>query len=68
MFGISVWKLLLVLMVALIVLGPDHLPKIAQTMGRMLGQLKKIIGTVESELNSLIADSEKESPPKEEPK
>ena len=38
MFGIGSTELLLILVVALIVLGPKNLPKIANTLGKAMGQ------------------------------
>ena len=39
--GIGIWEILLILIVALIVLGPSRLPEIARTLGKTLRALKK---------------------------
>lgn len=39
MFGISWAELLVIMIVALIILGPERLPKAAETLGRVYGQL-----------------------------
>ena len=39
--GIGTWEILLILVLALIVLGPGKLPGIARTMGRTIRAIKK---------------------------
>ncbi len=41
MFGVSFLELLVVLVVALLVFGPDKLPEIAKTLGKVSGELKR---------------------------
>ena len=41
MFGVSFTELLLVLAIALIIFGPEKLPEMAKTLGKLLGELKK---------------------------
>ncbi len=41
MFGIGVPELMLILVLALIVLGPDKLPQLAKQIARFVGELKK---------------------------
>jgi Tat protein translocase TatB subunit len=40
-FGIGLPELLFILALALIVLGPERLPKVARQLARLLGELKK---------------------------
>ncbi len=42
-FGIGILELLVILVVALLALGPDKLPEIAQKAGRMLVQARRSI-------------------------
>lgn len=56
MIEISIWKIFLVLIVALVVLGPEQLPKVAKMLGRLIGQLKGAMGTVQKEINQLTVD------------
>lgn len=44
MFGMSFWEILIILGIALIVIGPEKLPKVAKTLGRTLGEFKKATG------------------------
>lgn len=50
MFDISFGELALCLIVALVILGPERLPKVARTVGRWMGQAKSYVRNVTSEL------------------
>ncbi|RIL10232.1 MAG: hypothetical protein DCC75_04795 [Proteobacteria bacterium] len=41
MFGISLLELLIIGIVILIVFGPEKLPEMARTLGKMMGELRK---------------------------
>ncbi|TME86569.1 MAG: twin-arginine translocase TatA/TatE family subunit [Chloroflexi bacterium] len=41
MFGVGPEELMLVLIVALLVLGPERLPRIARDVGRVVGELRR---------------------------
>jgi Tat protein translocase TatB subunit len=41
MFGVGPEELMLVLIVALLVLGPERLPKVARDVGRIVGELRR---------------------------
>jgi len=41
MFGIGTGELLLLLLIALIVLGPERMPKLARDLGRALAEFRK---------------------------
>ncbi|MEW6168229.1 MAG: Sec-independent protein translocase protein TatB [Pseudomonadota bacterium] len=51
MFDISFTELLLCFVVALIVLGPERLPKVARTVGRWTGQARGYLRNLTSELD-----------------
>jgi sec-independent protein translocase protein TatB len=49
-FDLSLWKLLVLGVLALIIFGPDRLPKIAAQAGRALRDLRKIAENAKSDL------------------
>ncbi|MGQ0701075.1 MAG: Sec-independent protein translocase protein TatB [Panacagrimonas sp.] len=51
MFDISFTELALCFLVALVVLGPEKLPKLARTVGRWAGQAKGYMRNLSSELD-----------------
>ncbi len=53
MFGIGFGELILILMAALIIIGPDRLPAMAKTLARALNEFKR----AEDEIKTAITDS-----------
>ncbi len=51
MFDIGFSELTLIAVVALIVLGPDRLPKAARTMGHLFGRLQRYVNDVKADIN-----------------
>jgi Tat protein translocase TatB subunit len=49
MFGIGTGELLLLLVVALIVLGPERMPKLARDLGRAMAEFRKTSDELRSE-------------------
>lgn len=58
MFDFGFGELLMVGVVALIVLGPERLPKVARAAGRFLGKVQYFVSSVKTELNREIDTSE----------
>ena len=58
MFGIGSTELLVILVVALLVLGPKNLPKIAHTLGRAMGEFRRVSTEFQRTLNTEIAFEE----------
>ena len=58
MFGIGSTELLVILVVALLVLGPKQLPKIAHTLGRAMGEFRRVSTEFQRTLNTEIAIEE----------
>jgi sec-independent protein translocase protein TatB len=52
MFGIGTGELLLLLVLALLVLGPERMPKLARDVGRTLGDLRKTSDELRAEFLS----------------
>jgi sec-independent protein translocase protein TatB len=57
-FNIGPGELIAISMVALIVLGPQRLPHAVRTVGRVVGELRRISGGFQDELRNAIDDSE----------
>jgi sec-independent protein translocase protein TatB len=51
MFDFGFSKLLLLGIVALVVIGPERLPKVARTMGHLYGRLQRYVTQVKSDIN-----------------
>ena len=50
MFGVSFLELLLILAVALVVFGPDRLPEVARSLGKIMGDLQRTSDQLRREL------------------
>ena len=53
MFEIGFWEVSLVLFVALLVLGPKHLPTVAKTAGKMLARWRNIVKHMQTEVQEI---------------
>ena len=60
MFGIGGTELLVILVVALIVLGPKSVPQIARTLGKAMGEFRKVSTEFQRTLNTEIELEEHE--------
>ncbi len=50
MFDIGFSELMLIAVIALVVIGPERLPKVARTAGHLLGKLQRYVAQVKAEL------------------
>ena len=51
MFDIGFSELVVIAVVALVVLGPERLPKVARTAGHLLGRLQRYVNDVKSDIH-----------------
>ena len=51
MFDIAFSEMLIIAVVALIVIGPEKLPKVARTAGHLLGRLQRYVNDVKTDIN-----------------
>ncbi|MEQ1487909.1 MAG: Sec-independent protein translocase protein TatB [Methylotenera sp.] len=51
MFDISFSKLIVIALVALIVIGPEKLPKVARMLGMLAGRMQKYVAQIKEEVN-----------------
>ena len=49
MFEVGFWELILILVLVLVVAGPERLPEIVRTLGRLAGRAKAIAGNLKQE-------------------
>ncbi|OIR04872.1 Sec-independent protein translocase protein TatB [mine drainage metagenome] len=51
MFDVSFSELIVIAIVALIVIGPEKLPKVARTLGALAGRMQKYVAQIKEEVN-----------------
>ena len=51
MFDIGFSELMVIGIVALVVIGPERLPKVARTLGHLFGKLQRYVTQVKSDIN-----------------
>ena len=51
MFDIGFSELLVIGLVALIVIGPERLPRVARTLGHLAGRLQRYVNDVKADIN-----------------
>jgi sec-independent protein translocase protein TatB len=57
-FDVSFGELLIIAVVALIVIGPEKLPKVARTMGLLAGRMQRYVATVKGDIERELKDEE----------
>ena len=50
-FDVAFSELVVIAIIALIVIGPEKLPKVARTLGLLLGRMQRYINTVKTDIN-----------------
>jgi len=51
MFDIGFSELLVIGVVALIVIGPERLPRVARTLGHLMGRMQRYVADVKADIN-----------------
>ncbi|WP_027722309.1 Sec-independent protein translocase protein TatB [Maridesulfovibrio zosterae] len=65
MFGIGSTELIVILVVALILIGPQKLPELIKNLGKGLSEVKKMSNDVKSTLDAEISAADQERKAKE---
>jgi sec-independent protein translocase protein TatB len=60
MFGIGSVELLIIVLVALVILGPQKLPEVMRTMGKAMAEFKRVSTDVKRTLDTEVAAAESE--------
>ena len=55
MLGIDFAELMVIAVVALIVIGPERLPKVARTLGMLFGRMQRYVNDVKADINREMA-------------
>lgn len=60
MFDVGFWEMAVVAVVALLVLGPERLPRAARTAGLWMGRARRMLAEVKADIDREIRRSELE--------
>jgi sec-independent protein translocase protein TatB len=58
MFGVDFSELIVILVVTLIVVGPERLPKVRATLGHLWGRLQRYVSSVKADISREVAAEE----------
>ena len=58
MFDVGFWELVFIAIIALLVVGPERLPKIARTAGLWLGKMRGFVSSVKRDIDHELAAEE----------
>lgn len=58
MFGMGWQEILLILVVAVLVIGPDQLPQVARTIGKLVAQFRRMSNDLRDQVNREFNESE----------
>lgn len=58
MFDIGIWEMAAIGVVGLVVLGPERLPKVARTVGHLVGRVQRYVAQVKHDINREVQLSE----------
>jgi sec-independent protein translocase protein TatB len=58
MFDIGFWELTVIGVVALLVIGPERLPRVARTAGLWMGRARRFVSSVKADIDRELAADE----------
>ncbi len=64
MFSVGGGEIFVILLVALIVLGPDKLPEAARKIGNVMGEVRRMSAGFQDEMRAAIEDAGRQEPAK----
>jgi sec-independent protein translocase protein TatB len=65
MFGIGTGEILVILVIALLILGPKELPKVARTIGKTMRQLQRTKDEIRESMDKEFEDLHEDNSPPE---
>jgi sec-independent protein translocase protein TatB len=58
MFDVGFWEVIFIAVIALLVVGPERLPRIARTTGLWVGKMRGFVSSVKADIDREIATEE----------
>ncbi len=58
MFDIGFWEITLILIIALLVVGPERLPELVRTVGLWVGRARRFIASVKADIDRELQTDE----------
>jgi sec-independent protein translocase protein TatB len=58
MFDVGFSEIVVIMLVALVVIGPEKLPKVARTLGLLTGRLQRYLASVKAEVDRQVHNEE----------
>ena len=58
MFDIGFWEIIFILVITLLVVGPERLPRIARTAGLWVGKMRGFVASVKADIDQELAAEE----------
>ena len=56
MFGLGIWEIFMILLIAVVFINPKDLPKIARTLGRWYGKIRKLNNMLKTNMEDIIEE------------
>jgi len=54
MFDVGFSEIVVIMLVALVVIGPERLPKVARTLGHLWGRAQRVVYSVKQDINTSV--------------
>jgi sec-independent protein translocase protein TatB len=58
MFDIGFWEVIFIMIITLLVVGPERLPKVARTAGLWVGKIRSFVTSVKADIDKELATEE----------
>jgi sec-independent protein translocase protein TatB len=58
MFDIGFWEVIFIMIITLLVVGPERLPKVARTAGLWVGKIRGFVTSVKADIDRELASEE----------